>query len=122
MADQCRDANEEHAGPGSGMLYGFEEGCPANNVYTEPTDATCWEVLNFGPGMDGDTGVITAQSVGPATGAASGTRGSSTYTAGVYSGPTAGPYTGPTGTTSTGSTESTPDPSVDSTATETTAS
>jgi len=123
MADQCRDANEEHTGPGSGMSYGFEEGCPENNVYTEPADDKCWEILNFGPAMAGETGTITAQSVGPAAPAAgSATRGSENFAAGVYSGPNAGPYTGPTGTVTTGSTASTSDPSVDSTATETTAS
>lgn len=51
MVDQCRDANEDHTGPGSGFSLGFEAGCPEYGVpVTEPPEDQCWEVLNFAPG------------------------------------------------------------------------
>jgi len=91
---QCRDANEDHLGgqPGSGMLYGFEGGCPSNGelldkdqIY-EPADEMCWEVLKFGevdaPGND----EILPSSTGPCQGAGKGTRNSCEGGPAVYSG------------------------------------
>ena len=58
MNTQCRDANEEHEGPGKvSFIYGYEsEGCPQTEDqinYQEPDEGQCWEVLNFGvPGTN----------------------------------------------------------------------
>ena len=55
---QCRDANEEHAGPGSGMSKGFGSGCVGvlgdkqAQAAAEPDEGQCWDVLKFAPGPD----------------------------------------------------------------------
>jgi len=54
-ADECRDANEDHTGPGSGFSLGFEAGCPnlgTTDPLPEPAEGQCWDVLNFAPGME----------------------------------------------------------------------
>merc|ERR1712117_502687 len=61
-ADNCRDANEDHAGGrmGSGFLYGFDGPCPlAADGETvgptrEPAEEMCWAILNFGVPDDND--------------------------------------------------------------------
>lgn len=113
-ADNCRDANEDHAGglKGSGFLYGFDGvaagGCPSDCAdrdapgcrvsYTkEPADDMCWEILNFGlPDENDKDDTIYPSSVGPCTGAGSATGGSCTGN-GVFSGPNAPKYVRPDG-------------------------
>jgi len=51
--EKCRDANEDHQGPGSGFSKGFELGCPnlgQKSPLPEPDQAQCWDVLRFAPG------------------------------------------------------------------------
>lgn len=51
--EQCRDANEDHDGPGSGFSKGFEDGCTAGlgpKPLPEPDEGQCWDVLKFAPG------------------------------------------------------------------------
>lgn len=104
--NECRDANEDHAGGrmGSGFLYGFDgPSCPRSAdgqrvAYTrEPADEMCWEILNFGIPDDGDNDPsITESSTGPCTGAGSAT-GGSCQGQGNFSGVNAGPYVRPDG-------------------------
>jgi len=104
-ADNCRDANEDHAGGrmGSGFLYGFDGPCPLSadgetvGPTREPADDMCWEILNFGLPDDNDNDdTIYPTSTGPCTGAGSATRGTCNGQ-GVFSGPNDGPYQPPNG-------------------------
>jgi len=54
--EKCRDANEDHDGPGSGFSKGFEAGCPnlGATVLPEPPVSQCWDVLKFAPGKNVD--------------------------------------------------------------------
>lgn len=115
-ADNCRDANEDHAGGrmNSGFLYGYDgpggfgesEGCPRTAdgkvAYTrEPADEMCWEILNFGlPDENDRDPTIYESSTGPCVGAGSATGGSCNGVEafpGQFSGPEAPQYVRPAG-------------------------
>eukprot|EP00492_Amphilonche_elongata_P003360 TRINITY_DN367_c0_g1_i10.p1 TRINITY_DN367_c0_g1~~TRINITY_DN367_c0_g1_i10.p1 ORF type:complete len:478 (+),score=82.66 TRINITY_DN367_c0_g1_i10:579-2012(+) len=114
--NECRDANEDHAGGrmGSGFLYGYDgpggfgetEGCPRTAdgkvAYTrEPADEMCWEILNFGlPDANDNDPTIFESSTGPCSGAGSATGGSCDGIeafSGQFSGPDAPQYVRPAG-------------------------